>query len=134
MIEFSYHGVLRSAEPYSLRRAATGNLLLHAWEEAAGHVKAFKVGEISGLTVTERSFVPKYSIKLNAITSAPARAPRRASSSSGRASFGLTYVFQCPYCQTTFRRTSNDPGLRPHKRKDGYGDCSGRRGYFVRTE
>jgi predicted nucleotidyltransferase component of viral defense system len=134
MIEFSYHGVHRSAEPYSLRRAGTGNLLLYAWEEAAGHVKAFKVGEISELAVTERNFIPKYSIELNSITSAPARASRRASSPPRQTSSGLTYVFQCPYCQKSFRHAHNDPSLRPHKLPGGYGNCSGRRGYLVRME
>jgi predicted nucleotidyltransferase component of viral defense system len=134
MITFSYHGKHRTVEPYSLRRAGTGNLLLYAWEEAAGHVKAFKVAEISGFAVTERTFVPRYSIELSAIASAPARAPRRSSSTTGRTAFGLTYVFECPLCQKTFRRTHNDPTLRAHKRPDGYGDCSGRRGYLVGTE
>ena len=134
MVSFSYNGKHRTVEPYSLRRAGTGNLLLYAHEEAAGHVKAFKVAEISALAVTETTFVPRYSIELSGIAAAPTRAPRRTSSSSGRTSFGVTYVFECPYCQKTFRRTSNDPGLRAHKRKDGYGDCSGRRGYLVRRE
>jgi predicted DNA-binding transcriptional regulator YafY len=84
MISFSYNGKHRIAEPYSLRRAGTGNLLLYRWEQGAGDIRAFKVAEISGLAVTERTFVPRYSIELSAIASAPTRAPRRTSSSSGR--------------------------------------------------
>lgn len=134
LITFFYEGKARIAEPYSLRRAGTGNLLLYTWEQSAGDMRAFKVAGMSGLEVTERTFVPRYSMELSAIAWAPTRAPRRTSSSSGRTSFGRTFVFECPSCQKTFRRTSNDPTLRPRKRKDGHRDCSGRRGYPVRTE
>jgi hypothetical protein len=134
MVAFTYHGVQRTVEPYSLRRAGTGNLLLYAWEEAAGHVKAFKAAEMSGLAVTERTFVPRYSIELSGIAVSPVRAWRPAPRSSGLASFGQTYVFQCPHCQKTFRHTHNDPSLRAHKRTDGYGNCPGRRGYLLRIE
>lgn len=134
MIAFAYHGTQRIAEPYSLRRAGTGNLLLYAWEEAAGHVKAFKVAEMSGLAVTERTFVPRYSIELSGIAQAPVHPWRPAPRGSGRASFGQTYVFQCPQCRKTFRHTHNDPSLRVHNRADGYGNCAGRRGYLLRVE
>jgi predicted nucleotidyltransferase component of viral defense system len=80
MISFSYNGKHRIAEPYSLRRAGTGNLLLYTWEQGTGDIRAFKVTEISGLAVTERAFVPRYSIELSAIASAATRAPRRTSS------------------------------------------------------
>jgi hypothetical protein len=76
MITFSYHGKHRSAEPYSLRRAGTGNLLLYAWEEEDAHVKAFKVPEMSGLAVTETTFVPRYLIELSAIGSTIRSGPR----------------------------------------------------------
>ena len=134
MITFSYHGKPRTAEPYSLRRAGTGNLLLYAWEEEDGHVKAFKVPEMSGLAVTENTFVPRYLIELNAIGSTKRSGPRQSASSPGKAASGPTYVFQCPYCQKSFRRNRNDPGLRAHKRPGGTMDCPGRQGYLVRTE
>jgi hypothetical protein len=69
MITFSYHGKTRTVEPYSLRRAGTGNLLLYAWEKEDGHVKAFKVPEISKLTVTGTTFIPRYLIELHAVGS-----------------------------------------------------------------
>lgn len=134
MITFSYHGKHRTAEPYSLRRAGTGNLLLYAWEEEAGHVKAFKVPEISDLAVTETTFVPQYVIDLNAIVSTFRSGPRRRASSSGQATSGPTYVFQCPYCHKLFRRSHSDPTLRAHKRPRGFGDCPGRHGVLLRTE
>jgi predicted nucleotidyltransferase component of viral defense system len=67
MITFSYHGKQRMAEPYSLRRAGTGNLLLYAWERGSGHIKAFKVREIFALAVTETTFIPRYLVEFNAI-------------------------------------------------------------------
>jgi predicted nucleotidyltransferase component of viral defense system len=134
MISFSYNGVSRHAEPYSLRRAGTGNLLLYAWEEAAGHVKAFKVDQISSLAVSEETFSPRYSIELNAITYAPVRPPRQPSVRRRRSSSGPTYVFECTHCHKTFRHSRNDSTLRAHKLPGGYGRCSGRRGYLVRTE
>ena len=134
MIAFDYNGKHRVAEPYSLRRAGTGNLLLYALEESAGRVKAFNVGEISGLFVTDRTFVPSYSMELTSIASAPARAQRSSAARLRRASSGVVYVFECPYCNKTFRHTRNDQTLRAHRRRDGYGNCSGRRGYLVRTD
>lgn len=64
LVEFNYHGKRRLAEPYSLRRAGTGNLLLYAWETAATHITAFKVDEIRSLVVSQRSFVPRHRIEL----------------------------------------------------------------------
>ncbi|MBK6407398.1 MAG: hypothetical protein IPF66_21685, partial [Holophagales bacterium] len=40
LVEFTYHGKSRSAEPYSLRRTQAGNLVLYAWEVGATHIKA----------------------------------------------------------------------------------------------
>jgi predicted nucleotidyltransferase component of viral defense system len=134
MISFTYHGKHRTTEPYSLRRAGTGNLLLYGWEEEDGHVKAFKVPEISRLAVTETTFVPRYLIELNAIASTVRSATRRSATPSRRAPTGLTYVFQCPYCHKTFRRNKNDSALRAHKRPDGIVECPGRLGHLVRTE
>jgi predicted nucleotidyltransferase component of viral defense system len=134
MVEFQYHGRQRLAEPYSLRRAGTGNLLLYTWEEGAHDIRAFKVAEMSGLRVTNRTFDPRYSMELATISSAPARSQRRDSYSSAGTAYGPTYVFECPSCNKIFRRKRNDPTLRAHKRHDGHGECSGRRGYLVRTD
>ncbi len=63
LVEFTYHGKRRLAEPYSLRRPDTGNLLLYAWEQASHQIKAFKVDEIHDLQVTDQSFTPRYWIE-----------------------------------------------------------------------
>ena len=58
LVEFDYHGRRRLVEPYSLRTAATGNLLFYAWELAAGHIKAFKIAEMMNIRATRDSFAP----------------------------------------------------------------------------
>jgi hypothetical protein len=97
-------------------------------------VKAFKVPDLSDLALTETTFIPQDVIDLNAIVSTFRSGPRRRSSSSGPATSGPTYVFQCPYPHKLFRRSHSDPALRAHKRPRGSGDCPGRHGVLVRTE
>jgi len=138
MIEFLYSAKHRRAEPYSIRRAqSTGNLLLYAWEESSGQVKAFNVAKIGSLRVTDQNFDPRYQIELS--SGFPIR-PVSSTSGSTR-SFGPsvrrrtsryepTYIFQCPVCQKRFRHSKNDSALRKHKNPSGW-NCSGRRGYFV---
>lgn len=67
LITFSYHGKHRVVEPYSLRRPRTGNLLLYAWEEGGGHIKAFTVREMFGIAVTDKTFIPRFIVELSAI-------------------------------------------------------------------
>lgn len=138
IVEFFYSPKLRRVEPYSLRSVqSTGNLLLNAWEEAAGHLKDFNVAKISSLRVTNQSFDPRYPIQLS--SSIPIQS---VSTTSGRtrtfgpsvrrrsSRYGPTYIFQCPICQKRFRHSKNDSTLRKHKSPSGW-DCSGRRGYFI---
>ena len=142
LVEFSYDGVLRRVEPYSLRRAGTGNLLLYGWEQAAGHIKAFNVARMQDVRPTTDPFTPRYRIEFTSSgpLSAPAMAsvPRtvfqpRAAPRSRAGGFGPTYIFECPYCQRRFRRSTNDAVLRKHKTKDGW-DCPGRHGQWVDTQ
>jgi predicted nucleotidyltransferase component of viral defense system len=138
LVGFTYDGTPRLVEPYSLRRAGTGNLLLYGWEQGSTHIKAFNVAKMGSVRPTQTSFQPRYRIEFvearplsapqttTAIGGfyAPPRSPRRT-----RSAYGSTYTFQCPYCDKPFRRTTNDPKLRKHKTKDGW-DCSGRHGYL----
>lgn len=142
LVEFSYDGVRRRVEPYSLRRAGTGNLLLYGWEQAAGHIKAFNVTRMQDVRPTTMAFTPRYRIEFTSSgpLSAPVTAsiPRtvfqpRAADRSRAGGFGPTYVFECPYCQKRFRRSTNDADLRKHKTKDGW-DCPGRYGQWVDTQ
>lgn len=145
LIAFEYDGRRRVAEPYSLRQAATGNILLYAWEEEATHIKAFNVDKIRNLTVTDRSFEPRYRIEFSSV--APARILPTAQHASRTpltpgfdrqrppgpqmVSYGPRYIFVCPYCQKQFAHKSNNPALRKHKAVDGYWDCPGRQGYLI---
>jgi len=142
LVEFMYHGKLRLVEPYSLRRAATGNILLYAWELDSHQIKAFKVGEISGLRSTHTPFTPRFQIELTsseeplaiAATSA-GHQPRSYTASrtrlpSRQLKTGPVYVFRCPYCGKEFRHGKNDAKLRKHKDAGGTWDCPGRRGYY----
>jgi predicted nucleotidyltransferase component of viral defense system len=64
LVEFDYHGKHRLVEPYSVRRAQTGNVLLYGWELAAGHIKAFKIAEMRNVRSTGASFLPRYRVEV----------------------------------------------------------------------
>ncbi|MGQ0649534.1 MAG: hypothetical protein ACT4P7_18420, partial [Gemmatimonadaceae bacterium] len=105
LVEFSYHGKSRLVEPYSLRRAGTGNLLLYAYELSSQQVKAFKVPEIVGMRVTESSFTPRYTIELGLIsavsespTSPRLRRPRASAIRRSSYRAGPVYQIACPVC------------------------------------
>jgi len=65
LVEYDYDGRDRRAEPYSLRQARTGNVLLYARETGAAHIKAFNVSKIRNLRATSRSFAPRYRVELS---------------------------------------------------------------------
>lgn len=142
LVEFTYDGQRRLVEPYSLRRASTGNLLLYSWEQGSTHIKAFIVAKMKGVRPTKTSFQPRYRVEFTPAgpqSAPPTASPVRMSHTSlqpmrvSRSGSGPTYVFECPYCSKQFRRSANDPQLRAHKTKQGW-DCSGRHGYLVRIE
>jgi predicted DNA-binding transcriptional regulator YafY len=76
VIEFDYGGKPRVAEPYSLRQASTGNILLYAWEQATAQMKAFSVAKIKNLRPTPRAFTPRYRVEFAEETT-PATPPAR---------------------------------------------------------
>ena len=145
-----YNGRLRRAEPYSLRRARTGNILLYAWEEGSTHIKAFDTRRIGQLRATGIPFSPRYRIEFMASgpmstplarirpasglgppsLARPVRSPRRSYSTR---STGPVYVYECTYCGRQFNHTKRDPTLRRHKDRGGYGNCPGRHGTYVDT-
>ncbi|MBI4161804.1 MAG: hypothetical protein HY509_05085 [Acidobacteria bacterium] len=144
MIEFDYDGTHRVAEPYSLRRAETGNVLLYAWEQGSTHIKAFNAAKMRNVRPTSQSFTPRYRVEFS--SAGPLGIPKAAgaslrprwpgltpwrSSRSRRSSYGPSYVFECAYCQKRFTHASNNSTLRKHKSKGGDGDCPGRRGYLI---
>ncbi|MEP5763295.1 MAG: nucleotidyl transferase AbiEii/AbiGii toxin family protein [Halieaceae bacterium] len=144
----------RIIEPYSLRRAHNGNILLYAVRAEDGQIRAYKIDQINDASVTSQVFVPRYQVELSPGSSlAPIQQaagtpnslgiPKTKSRSlalsrkggthrSSRLSSGPTYVYRCPMCDKTFRRKTQNPRLNPHKTKDGW-PCSGRTGYFEDT-
>jgi hypothetical protein len=63
-VAFTYDGTLRIAEPYSLRRKKTGNLILYARENGASHVKAFNTAKMYDVRTTDQPFVPRFGMEL----------------------------------------------------------------------
>ena len=51
-------------EPYSVRRAQTGNVLLYDWGLAVGHIKSFKVAEMHNVRSTGASFAARYRVEV----------------------------------------------------------------------
>ncbi|MBO6655899.1 MAG: nucleotidyl transferase AbiEii/AbiGii toxin family protein [Pseudomonadales bacterium] len=137
----------RLIEPYSLRSAGTGNVLLYSVRADNGQIRAYIVDHINEASVTNQTFVPRYQIELTPEGGAPIETvgnlrslntPRRDSLGGQRrrsvrtSPLGPTYVYRCPMCDKKFRRKSNNSILKPHKTKDGY-PCSGRRGFLDDT-
>jgi predicted nucleotidyltransferase component of viral defense system len=130
----------RLIEPYSLRRTHDGNILLYAVRHEDGQSRSYRVDRIQGVTATNISFSPRYTIELT--SSGPLHAPeaertpsRRTSSHGGfsRGSrAGPTYVVECSYCGKHFKRKTRSTLLKAHKDKNGY-PCPGRSGYMVDT-
>lgn len=133
LVEFTYKGKPRQAEPYSLRRAKTGNLLLYAWEIGSTHIKAFSVREIVDLRVVSTPFVPRYHIEFGPAGGIAAPLMVRTSTRRGRSTSRRLYVFRCRSCQKLFRHTTQDSSLRAHKAPDGR-RCSSRLGHLERIE
>ena len=79
---FDYNGKHRVVEPYSLRRARAGNVLLYAWELTAGQIKAFDLSKIANLRVGSASFSARYAIELG-IVGPVTRGPGGAAPRSG---------------------------------------------------
>jgi predicted nucleotidyltransferase component of viral defense system len=130
----------RTVEPYSFRRSSAGDVRLMATQEADGQPRSFLIDGILGVSVTQRTFVPRYPVELTptgpvaipqSFSIAASRAPRRPMRRAVRT--GPTYIYRCPVCSKEFSRKTHDSALRPHKNKSGW-DCYGRHGMYVRTK
>ncbi len=65
-IALRYHGKVRTVEPLSFRRSASGNRLFYGYEREAGHVKAYSLSKIESVEVKSQSYVEKYPIEISA--------------------------------------------------------------------
>jgi predicted nucleotidyltransferase component of viral defense system len=137
-------------EPYSVRRTSAGDLLLFGVEAEAGEPKSYLLDRIRSATVTRQAFHPRFAIELTAsgplealpierqhgntavgnrgFSAAKVRTPSvRPQKVAG--SFGQTYTFACTLCGKTFKRSTYDAKLNPHKNKQGR-PCPGRVGFL----
>lgn len=69
LVEIRYHSATRVIEPYSLRRPATGNLLLYGFERTkngfpTNDIRPYKVAELEHARVLTAPFTPRYEIEL----------------------------------------------------------------------
>ncbi len=140
----------RLIEPYSLRRAKNGNILLYAVRAEDGQIRGYKINQINDASISNKVFAPRYAVELSPENSPqittltgnthslgiPQKSPNRSSGArrtttrrSSNVAKAPTYIYRCPVCEKTFRRKSQDSKLNPHKNKDGW-QCSGRVGYF----
>lgn len=152
-VDLVYDGSTRRIEPYSLRRTQDDNIILHAWSVERNAHRSYRVDRIEGAQATGQSFTPRYAIELTpsgpviipptthtATLRSPApvfRAPKPAARPrAARPSFGSsgpTYVYQCPYCQKKFSRSTQTTTLTAHKGKNGH-PCPGRTASWVDTK
>ena len=65
-IDNSGRRIWSTVEPYSLRQAQNGNVLLYAARADDGRIRAYKVNQIKKASITNRVFEPRYEIELNA--------------------------------------------------------------------
>lgn len=152
LVELDYARSTRRIEPYSLRQTRDGHVVLHAFSADSGEHRSYRIDRIGGARVTNQTFVPRYEIELTpqgpvrvsptavrgAVSAWPgamgATRARQSSRMRTAKSFATepVYIYRCPLCEKTFRRSSPDSKLNAHKNQWG-GQCSGRTGYFVET-
>lgn len=63
-VDLHYDGTNRRIEPYSLRRTAEGNYVLHAIRRSSGEHRSYRVDRVQGAAVTSESFTPRYLVEL----------------------------------------------------------------------
>ncbi|MFN0185614.1 MAG: nucleotidyl transferase AbiEii/AbiGii toxin family protein [Aquabacterium sp.] len=155
-LDYSKEGGERTAptiEPYSVRRTSAGDLLLFGVKADTGESRSYRLDRIRSATVTHQAFRPRFAVELTA--SGPLAAPNLERAPSivaevGRGSptskvtrtqaaaglrmpkpsggFGMSYPFACTVCGKTFKRSTYDATLNPHKNKQGW-PCPGRIGH-----
>ena len=134
----------RPIEAYSLRRTQEGNIILCAVNAEKQESRSYRIEQIQGAQVLDRTFVPRYAIELT--PTGPLMVPETARSSSGgsirgtgmgRRSYtpqrGPTYVYRCAVCGKRFEHGRQDGTLRAHKDRAGR-PCYGRSGIYEGTK
>ena len=108
-----------------------------------GESRSYRLDRVNAATVTRQAFRPRYVVELTA--SGPVAAPtlqrgfhrqlplrrldrslvrvqrlRAAPDPSPSGKAGLSYTFACTVCSKTFKRSTYDATLNPHKNKQGW--------------
>ena len=136
----------RIIEPYSLRLTKDDNLLLMAIEVSTVKPKSYRVDQIHGATMTNRTFNPKYQIELTStlsVTAPDLSGPKkntlgisgtiRKINKSKNIGSKLIYTYRCPVCGKKFEHSKSNATLREHKNKTGR-RCYGKSGIFEGTK
>lgn len=63
-VNLTYEGDEQQIEPYSLRRAREGHLLLYAVDRATGRLRSYKVDRLKDIEISGEPFAPRYAISL----------------------------------------------------------------------
>ena len=132
LANLGYRGSRRLIEPYSLRQARTGNILLHAIRaDGAGH-RSYNIDQIQSVEVRNRPFRPRFAIEFPTAGEIPAPlSPQRRRTVRSRRSVTSPrrYRVRCPICRRLFYRHNRTTRLRPHKDARGW-NCPARNGYI----
>ena len=140
LVDLAYDGRRRLIEPYALRRARDGFLLLHAERaDNSGH-RSYRVDRMQAAVATTTPFTPRAAIEFSA--RGPLRAPLQSRRIGGytptrsqrarQTRTGPVYLYQCNRCGRTFEHSTRNSTLRAHK--DAFGRrCPGRTGRYVGT-
>ncbi len=145
-VDLDYQNSTRRIEPYSLRRTADGNVLLHTFSVTRGEHRSYRVDRITGARITNQTFEPRYEVELTPegpVHLKPVagrqsgrgtvnRMRPRPSSRQHRTGSGPTYVYECSYCGKRFYHKTRSSTLRPHRDKSGY-PCPGRHAVYIDT-
>jgi len=64
-VALRYHGKTRTIEPLSFRRSKAGKRLFYGFEREANHVKAYELGKIESVRVTELPYIARYPVEIS---------------------------------------------------------------------
>jgi predicted nucleotidyltransferase component of viral defense system len=148
LLRFVYDGLERIVEPYALvfkrRRDGVGREYFYGWDRLGGRsgeigIKSYIADKVHSVTILEENFEPRFHVELTKSSGyfgdphfSGSRSPRAPvfRQPKPKASYGIEYTVECPYCNKRFKRTKYDTKLNEHK--DRYGNrCYGRIGYMV---
>ena len=133
-IKLRYSNKLRTIEPISLRQAKNGNRIFYGFHREDNKIKAFSLGKIQSVEVTNIPYIEKHPVEITAsgtISMPPVRSGRRRNySRRSYSDSGPRYIYECSYCGREFRRKNRNSVLSSHKDKNGY-SCLGRWGHYM---